>query len=223
MSLTPKPKTDGVPEFSAAGRIDYNIQDWIDYCLKNEGKQITVPFNLKEIASPEAAKFPAMAEDVALATPAVRPGDPNSVRGVRFSAAEDEGNAAFLRRFFHGKVLGDIQSLRKSLAETHPDWEKSQQAKVEAIHIYEQAVAAFEESREGDVARGLEGRGNPDAPAIVDTFGSLYRGDISPDYAVIEMCAGQSKEKLAEFLVDAFNRGWITPFNLGLNEDGERV
>lgn len=31
------------------------------------------------------------------------------------------------------------------------------------------------------------------------------------------------KEVLVDFIVDAFNRGWITNFNLGLNEDGEII
>jgi hypothetical protein len=31
------------------------------------------------------------------------------------------------------------------------------------------------------------------------------------------------KRLLAEFILDAFNRGWITKFNLGLNEDGDII
>ena len=31
------------------------------------------------------------------------------------------------------------------------------------------------------------------------------------------------KEELAEFIVDAIERGWISNFNMGLNEDGHAI
>jgi hypothetical protein len=32
-----------------------------------------------------------------------------------------------------------------------------------------------------------------------------------------------SKEALAEFIVDAFNRGWISSGNLGIDDDGNVI
>jgi hypothetical protein len=118
MIQTPKPKTAGIPEFNTGGRIDYSLQDWIDYCLKNEGKQITVPFNLKDIASQETAKSPEMAEDMALAPPSVRPGDPNAVRGVVYAKANPSKDVA-LAKILEGQILnkanGDNPTMRAQI------------------------------------------------------------------------------------------------------------
>lgn len=48
---------------------------------------------------------------------------------------------------------------------------------------------------------------------------ALYRQEITDDEA--EKRLGKiDPESLGEFIVDAFNRGWISPFNLGINIDG---
>ena len=54
---------------------------------------------------------------------------------------------------------------------------------------------------------------------IVSILARLYKGKITNYEAEIEM-ARISQKDLAEFIVDAKNRGWITNFNLGLNEEG---
>jgi hypothetical protein len=55
---------------------------------------------------------------------------------------------------------------------------------------------------------------------IRDVIGRLYRGEIDSERAAVEIADVESVESLAEFIVDAHRRGWITNFNLGLNEDG---
>lgn len=36
-----------------------------------------------------------------------------------------------------------------------------------------------------------------------------------------ELAQKLSAQQLADFVVDAFNRGWITPENLGFDEEGQ--
>jgi len=57
-----------------------------------------------------------------------------------------------------------------------------------------------------------------------DTFGVIqgvlqryYNGEIEDQEAIHEM-AKLPPEELAEFILDAFNSGWITPFNMGFND-----
>jgi len=57
---------------------------------------------------------------------------------------------------------------------------------------------------------------------IQDEISDLYREEQSERNAVL--CIAQiPAEELAEFIVDAYQRGWISNFNLGLNEDGEII
>jgi hypothetical protein len=51
----------------------------------------------------------------------------------------------------------------------------------------------------------------------------MYREKISIDQAQWWLKKKLKKKEMAEFIVDAFNRGWISKFNLGLNEDGEII
>lgn len=55
---------------------------------------------------------------------------------------------------------------------------------------------------------------------IQSIIGGRYRSEISADEAEIRLAEEASQEGLAEFILDAFNRGWITPFNVGLDVDG---
>lgn len=55
---------------------------------------------------------------------------------------------------------------------------------------------------------------------IAEVLGKQYQGDISQEEAVNRLAVTCSAEELAEFIVDAKNRGWISNFNLGLDEDG---
>lgn len=57
---------------------------------------------------------------------------------------------------------------------------------------------------------------------IQHTVSLFYQEQITEDQA-IKRLAQLSQKELAEFILDAFNRGWITKFNLGLNEDGKIV
>lgn len=58
---------------------------------------------------------------------------------------------------------------------------------------------------------------------IEKILGELYRGEIASEHAVEKLCQKASEEALAEFIVNAFNRGWVTPFNVGLNEKGRKI
>lgn len=55
---------------------------------------------------------------------------------------------------------------------------------------------------------------------IRNALGRLYRGEIDSDQAEAEISDVETVESLAEFIVDARQRGWISNFNLGLDEDG---
>lgn len=53
--------------------------------------------------------------------------------------------------------------------------------------------------------------------------GEMYAGEIDADTAERKIAGVVRKESLAEFILDAFNRGWITRGNLGLDEDGKII
>lgn len=46
----------------------------------------------------------------------------------------------------------------------------------------------------------------------------MYNGKISSEEAAILIAHKLTSQQLTEFIVDAFNRGWITKFNLGIEE-----
>ena len=54
---------------------------------------------------------------------------------------------------------------------------------------------------------------------IKDIIGAYYRGEIDQDTAQGRL-AELGADALADFAMDAFNRGWVSRFNLGLDEDG---
>ena len=55
---------------------------------------------------------------------------------------------------------------------------------------------------------------------IRDIIGAYYRKEITLEQAEAKL--GQLGElTLAEFIMDAFNRGWITQFNVGLDGNGD--
>lgn len=53
-----------------------------------------------------------------------------------------------------------------------------------------------------------------------DILGAYYREEITEAQAEVKLAALGSGT-LAEFVRDAFDRGWISKFNIGLNEDGD--
>lgn len=55
---------------------------------------------------------------------------------------------------------------------------------------------------------------------IRDILAELYRQDISDDEAQKRMEA-VGAEAMGEFILGAFDRGWISPFNLGIGIDGK--
>lgn len=58
---------------------------------------------------------------------------------------------------------------------------------------------------------------------VQQILAALYRRELSAEQAEAEIARFISRESLAEFVVDAFNRGWITIGNLGINEDGHPI
>jgi len=57
--------------------------------------------------------------------------------------------------------------------------------------------------------------------SIIKILSEIYKGKLDANKAVEEMMIYSSPEQMAEFIVDAFNRGWITPFNIGLSDTGD--
>ncbi len=57
---------------------------------------------------------------------------------------------------------------------------------------------------------------------IKSTMSEYYNVDITGENAIDIISTIQSKD-LAEFILDAFDRGWISLFNLGLDEDGQII
>jgi hypothetical protein len=59
--------------------------------------------------------------------------------------------------------------------------------------------------------------------AIAETISKMYRQNIYPVAATKILAKKCTKEELARFIIDAFNRGWISRFNLGIDEDGNII
>jgi len=58
---------------------------------------------------------------------------------------------------------------------------------------------------------------------IRQTLAAVRRGEMSDEKAAETLARFISRESFAEFVVAAFSRGWITPFNLGIDDDGNVV
>lgn len=54
-------------------------------------------------------------------------------------------------------------------------------------------------------------------------IGEMSVGEIDSDTAERMIAGVVRKASLAEFILDAFNRGWITRGNLGLDGDGKII
>ncbi|MFA5352692.1 MAG: hypothetical protein WC291_00525 [Thermodesulfovibrionales bacterium] len=55
---------------------------------------------------------------------------------------------------------------------------------------------------------------------IKTILGQQFRGEISKEGAVKLLTKKCTNEELADYIVEAKNRGWISNFNVGLDEDG---
>lgn len=55
---------------------------------------------------------------------------------------------------------------------------------------------------------------------IKASLSALHQKKLTTEQTVADLTDRLSIEELAEYLVEAFNRGWITPFNVGLDSDG---
>jgi hypothetical protein len=58
---------------------------------------------------------------------------------------------------------------------------------------------------------------------IRNAIASMYRGDIGEQEAANDIQRRVAKRALVAFLLDAFNRGWISTFNLGIADDGRVI
>ena len=56
-----------------------------------------------------------------------------------------------------------------------------------------------------------------------EILGSLYQDKITEETAAEQLAAKYSREQLATFIVDAYQQGWITNQNLGLDDAGDVV
>lgn len=59
--------------------------------------------------------------------------------------------------------------------------------------------------------------------AVQKQLASLYRGEIEEAAAIRRPVGTAGKNDLADFIVDTFNRGWITHGNMGIDDDGNVI
>ena len=59
--------------------------------------------------------------------------------------------------------------------------------------------------------------------AIRNAIAGMYRGDSGEQKAANDIQRRVAKRALVAFLFDAFNRGWISTFNLGIADDGRVI
>jgi len=59
--------------------------------------------------------------------------------------------------------------------------------------------------------------------AIRSAIAAMYRGDSGEQKAANDIQRRVAKRALVAFLLDAFNRGWISAFNLGIADDGQVI
>lgn len=59
--------------------------------------------------------------------------------------------------------------------------------------------------------------------SIKYALASMYRGDTGALEAARSIDRNVVKDSLVAFMIDAFNRGWITRFHLGITEDGDVI
>lgn len=59
-------------------------------------------------------------------------------------------------------------------------------------------------------------------PNIRQVLRSMYRGEITTEQAA-KLITTIDKASLAEFVVDAYKRGWINNRNLGMDEEGYTI
>jgi hypothetical protein len=58
---------------------------------------------------------------------------------------------------------------------------------------------------------------------IRNAIASMYRGDSGEQEAANDIQRRVGKRALVAFLLDTFNRGWISTFNLGIADDGRVI
>ena len=59
--------------------------------------------------------------------------------------------------------------------------------------------------------------------AIRNAIAGMYRGDSGEQEAANDIQRRVAKRVVVAFLLDAFNRGWISTFNLGIADDGRVI
>lgn len=56
---------------------------------------------------------------------------------------------------------------------------------------------------------------------IQEVKAALHRGEMSPEAAINKLVDEMASDNLAHFIVTAFDKGWVTNYNLGLNHEGK--
>lgn len=59
--------------------------------------------------------------------------------------------------------------------------------------------------------------------SVAQEVAAIYRGHQDGEQAVAKLALYHSPQELAKYIVEAFNRGWITRANLGIDEDGNLI
>lgn len=81
-------------------------------------------------------------------------------------------------------------------------------------------LAEEKSNRNGDAAVGDT---ENHTEVIRKAIAAMYRNEADAEKTIKAITSLVSKENLADFIVDVFNRGWITKFNLGIDDDGNVI
>jgi len=58
---------------------------------------------------------------------------------------------------------------------------------------------------------------------IREILAKVRKGELSNEEASNMLVAEVSNQDMADFIIDAFSREWITRFNLGIDDDGNLI
>jgi predicted cupin superfamily sugar epimerase len=130
--------------------------------------------------------------------------------GVRAYTSGDMGSALSN----HVRSGFFCETVRNALQQAMP---KGKESVLAVAQHYFYGVAAIE--------RVWETEGSDEPFAFLQGIKQkLYLSKIGSDGAVKQIVRSElSKKDLAEFIVDAMNRGWISNFNMGIDEDGKVI
>lgn len=120
---------------------------------------------------------------------------------------------------YHGRLLIPlfVQGIKK-------DAEKTYSATGNDLNDYENMRDFIEKRIQNDDFVRMTIKDVEDEKTLIrDALGAIYKGKLNGEEASKIIGKFVNGYDMAEFIVDAFNRGWISNFNLGLNDDGNPI